>query len=119
MIEFTWDARKARRNEHEHGISFSAAQAALESRFGVEIEEQFRENEWRTIVVAPLRGILLLHITIAFYPRGEDEGTSIDSDEEARQGWRGGEGTVRIISARKAETDEQALYFTARPQALG
>jgi uncharacterized DUF497 family protein len=119
MIEFTWDARKARRNERDHGISFAAAQTALESRLGVEIEEQFREDEWRTIVIAPLHGILLLHITIAFYPRGEDEGTSIESDEEARQHWRRGEGTVRIISARKAEADEQALYFTACAQTLG
>jgi uncharacterized DUF497 family protein len=119
MIEFTWDARKARRNERLHGISFSAAQAALESRLGIEIEEQSQGDEWRTIVIAPVHGILLLHITIAFYPRGEDEATRIDSDQEADQDWRGGEGIVRIISARKATAAEQALYFTTRPQALG
>ena len=119
MIEFTWNPRKARRNERIHGVSFPIAQAAIESRLGVELEEQYREEEWRTIVVAPLRGILLLQITLAFYPRSDREDPDSETHKEASQTWTGSEGVIRIISARKATTHEQALYFAARPQALG
>ena len=119
MIQFQWDERKARRNERIHGVSFAVAQSALESRLGVEIGEQFREGEWRTLVVAPLRGILLLHITIAFYGRGEDEDSIAGDDEETGQDWSGEHGVIRIISAREATTDEQNLYFQYRPESLG
>jgi uncharacterized DUF497 family protein len=119
MIEFTWDVRKARRNEREHGVSFPIAQAAIESRLGVEVEEQFREGEWRTIIIAPFRGILLLHITIAFYP-GEDDDTSNQANaEDEQQVWHGEHGIIRIISARKAMAHEQGLYFAARPTEMG
>jgi uncharacterized DUF497 family protein len=119
MIEFTWDARKARRNERIHGVSFPVAQAALETRLGVEIEEQFREGEWRTIVVAPFRGILLVHITFAFYPRGEYEDSDSGDNEEPKQDWSGEHGIIRIISAREASSHEQSLYFAARPPEMG
>jgi uncharacterized DUF497 family protein len=119
MIEFQWDERKARRNEREHGVSFAIAQTALESRLGVEIGEQFREEEWRTLVVAPFRGMLMLHITIAFYGRDEDEDSIAGSDEETEQNWSGEHGVIRIITARKATTGEQNLYFEYRPQSMG
>ena len=119
MIEFTWDLRKAQRNERVHGVSFNAAQAAIESGWGIEIGEQFRDDEWRTIVVAPFRGILMLHITFAFYGRGEDEDGIAGDGEETEQDWTGEHGVIRIISARKATTDEQSLYFEYRPQSMG
>ena len=119
MIEFQWDERKARRNEREHGVSFAVGQAALESGLGVEIGEQFREGEWRTIIVAPFRSVVLLHITIAFYGRGEDEDGIAGDGEETEQDWTGEHGVIRIISARKATTDEQSLYFEYRPQSMG
>jgi uncharacterized DUF497 family protein len=119
MIRFTWDARKARRNEREHGISFPVAQSAIESGLGVEIGEQFRDDEWRTIVVAPWRGIFLLHITFAFYGGGEDEDGIAGNSEEAQSDWTGQHGVIRIISAREATKGEQALYFEARPQSMG
>ena len=119
MIKFTWDARKAERNERIHGVSFSLAQVAIESRLGVPIDEQYREDESRTLIVAPLRGSLLLQITLAFYSRSDDEDPSDEAYQEADQTWNGNEGIIRIISARKATTREQAFYFAARPQALG
>jgi uncharacterized DUF497 family protein len=119
MIEFTWDERKARRNEREHGISFNIAQAALEGGMGVELGEQFRDEEWRTLVVAPFRGSLMLHITFAFYGRGEDEDSITGIDEETEQDWSGEHGVIRIISAREATKGEQDLYFQYRPQSLG
>lgn len=119
MIEFTWDARKAKRNLREHSVSFPLAQAALESGLAVPLEEQYREEEWRTIVIAPLRGILLLHITFAFYPRSNDEDFHDELAGEETRIWTGTQGVIRIISARKATTDEQGQYFSARPQALG
>ncbi len=119
MIEFTWDERKARRNEREHSVTFNIAQAALESGWGIEIGEQFREEEWRTLIVAPFRGILMLHITIAFYGRGEDEDGIRGSDEETEPDWTGEQGTIRIISAREATAKERSLYFQYRPQTLG
>ncbi len=117
MIEFTWDARKARRNEREHGIAFDLAQAAIESGLGIEIEEQEHGDEWRTIIIAPFRGMLLIQITLAFYGRGTNE--DIGVSEKAEQNWTGGDGIIRIISAREATSREQALYFAYRPQGLG
>jgi len=118
-MKFSWDERKARRNERLHGVSFAIAQAALESGWGIEIGEHFRYDEWRTLVVAPFRSILLLHITIAFYGRDEDEDGIAGNDEETQQDWTGKHGIIRIISARKATADERSLYFEARPESMG
>jgi len=60
-----------------------------------------------------------LHITIAFYGRGEDEDGITGNDEETEQDWSGEHGVIRIISARKATSDEQSLYFEYRPQSMG
>jgi len=119
MIEFTWDARKARRNEREHGISFPIARVALQSGLAIAVEEQFREGEWRTNVVVPFRGISLLTVTIAD-ETGETDGDSYYTiDEETEQAWAGGVKIVRIITAREATAREQRLYFTYRPPSLG
>ena len=85
---------------------------------GVEIGEQFRDDEWRTIIVAPFRGMLFLHITIAFYGRGEDE-DSTASSKETEQDWTGKHGVILIISARQATEGEQNIYIESRPQSLG
>jgi len=116
MIEFEWDERKARRNEREHGVSFRLAQAALETGLGVPIAEQFRQGEWRTNIVVPLRGVLLITVTIATYHGEEDEDISAgsDEDEETEQPWSGG-ALIRIISARESTLEEQRTYFQSRP----
>jgi uncharacterized DUF497 family protein len=119
MIEFTWDSRKARRNEREHGISFPLARAALESQLGIPVEEQFREGEWRTNVVVPLRGIFLITVTVASYHGDEDEGIGTGGSEETEQAWGSGDIVIRIIMAREATTHEKAHYFESRPPVVG
>ena len=117
MIEFQWDERKTRRNEREHGISFRLAQAALETGLGIPVTEQFRQGEWRTNIVVPLRGVLLITVTIATYHGEEDEDISAgsDEDEETEQPWSGGGALIRIISARESTLEEQRTYFQSRP----
>jgi uncharacterized DUF497 family protein len=117
MIEFTWDERKARRNERDHGISFPLARVALETGLGVPVEEEFREGEWRTNVVVPLRGIFLITVTVASYG-DEDEDNAGDS-EETEQGWNGRNIVIRIISAREATPIENDGYFRSRAAEMG
>jgi len=119
MIEFTWDARKARRNEREHGVPFPIARIALQSGLGVAVEEQFREGEWRTNVVAPFRGISLLTITIADDSGETDEDSDSTTNEETEETWAGGARVVRIITAREATAREKILYFESRPPVMG
>jgi len=119
MIEFTWDARKAHRNEREHGVPFPIARVALQSGLGVAMEEQFREGEWRTNVVVPFRGISLLTITIAEETGEADENSDNTIREETSQAWADGARTVRIISAREATASERARYFEYRAPVLG
>ena len=119
MIEFEWDERKARRNEREHGVSFRLAQAALETGLGVPIAEQFRQGEWRTNVVVPLRGIFLITITIAAYYGEEDEDISTGRDDETEQPRSGSGAIIRIISARESTQQEQSIYFQSRPPSVG
>jgi uncharacterized DUF497 family protein len=118
MIEFTWDARKARRNEREHGISFWLARAALETGKGVAVNDEWREGEWRTNVVVPFPGTTFITITIASYSGDDHEDDFISAGKETEQAWPG-DVEIRIISARESTTHETILYFEYRSPGLG
>jgi uncharacterized DUF497 family protein len=114
MVRFEWDERKARRNLRKHGISFPVAQAAIESGLAVELFEQFHEGEWRTVLAAPVRSILIT-VVVAVYDGEHDEGSeaNIEADEEGT--WSERDTVIRIISARHASRRERQFYVEARP----
>jgi len=115
MIEYTWDERKAQRNERKHGLSFALAERTLLRGLGIVIAEQWHDDEWRTVIVAPLVGGVLITVVVAFY-EGESDEYRTRRRKEAEDIEGEFEAHGRIISARKAETAEQIIYFEARPQ---
>ncbi|MFN7963261.1 MAG: BrnT family toxin [Thermoanaerobaculia bacterium] len=82
-------------NRRKHGIDFLDAVEALEDPGRLEeIDRRFDYGEERFRVLGRVSGRVLLVIAT---PRGE--------------------GTLRIISARRATRDEQERYFTPDPEA--
>ena len=110
----TWDQRKARRNERLHGVSFTLAEYALKSGLGIHAADQFVDEEWRLVILAPAQGIVVLHIVITLRsPEDIANDTNADQADDDAQ-WFGEDSIVRIITARVATTKEEALYFQDR-----
>ena len=88
MTEFVWDNNKAASNWRNHGVTFQHAVKALNDRFFVEwIDDRENHAEERVNLLGMCDGVLL-HVT--YTERGE---------------------RIRIISARRAEKDEQEHYY--------
>ena len=88
---WTWDPEKAKANLEKHKVSFELAERALGDPFCISIPDPFPDEErWRTLGSPNLDGIVVLYV-VHKWP--EDE-----------------EGTGRIISARKAESNERRAY---------
>lgn len=86
--EFQWDAEKAERNAHDHGVTFPQAMKAIRDPFSVEwIDDRESYGEERINLLGMCEGVIL-HVTYT------ERGTSI-----------------RIISARRAEKNEQDHYY--------
>jgi hypothetical protein len=88
-VRFAWDEAKNRANQHKHGLSFE--QASVLFRSGVEYLEIFDEEhsdaEERFLAIGPVQqGVVV--ICWAEQP----------------------EGTIRILSARRATRRERMLY---------
>jgi uncharacterized DUF497 family protein len=85
--EFEWDDTKAEANLRKHKISFRAASRVFEDPF-VLIEQDLSDDygEDRFLAVGNVEGLL---VTVAYTERGDH---------------------IRIISARKANSDEQRAY---------
>lgn len=89
-LEFAWDAGKARANERKHGVSFEEAQSVFYDENAIEFyDDQHSEWEDRFLLLG-LSGKLRLLLVCHCY--------------------RESEGTIRIVSARKATTNESAFY---------
>ena len=88
---FAWDDNKNRINRRKHGVSFEAAGRVFEDPRAVSYVEPVVEGRerWHTIGLAGGITVLLVVHTV------EEEN---------------GEEKVRIISARKADPSERALY---------
>jgi uncharacterized DUF497 family protein len=85
---FEWDADKAASNLRAHGVTFARAVSAFGDAFAIEwLDEREAYGEERVNLLGMSEGVLL-HVT--YTARGD---------------------TVRIISARRAERDEQDHYF--------
>ena len=83
-MEFEWDPEKAATNYEKHGITFEGA-ASIFARPHLE-ERSDRKGETRWIAVGRLEGRL---ITVVYTRRS---------------------GKIRIISARRARSDERERY---------
>lgn len=60
------------------------------------------------VMLAPVKGVLILFIVITLRDGVEDDDTS---KEETSAYWNADDSIIRIISARKADTDEQIRYL--------
>ncbi len=95
MIQFIWDENKNQSNKRKHGISFDEASTAFTDENGrVIFDPEHSEDEDRFILLGldcSLRLLVVCHC------------------------YRENENTIRIISARKATTNETKQYRNLQP----
>tara|TARA_Y100000310_G_scaffold341464_1_gene440656 strand:+ start:238 stop:528 length:291 start_codon:yes stop_codon:yes gene_type:complete len=93
-IEFEWDRRKATQNLKKHGISFEEARTTFFDEFAVVYHDpDHSEEEDRFLLLGSsyrLNALVVCHCC------------------------RESESKIRIISARKADSSEQAAYWDNR-----
>ncbi len=88
-MRYTWDDGKAVENKRKHRVSFDAAALALADPNKIEDydgEHSAREERWKAIGLAHARMLFVVYV------EKEDD-------------------IIRIISARKADKDEQKAYY--------
>jgi uncharacterized DUF497 family protein len=87
-MDFEWDPAKAVQNLSRHGIRFETAALAFEDPHAalVQVRAIGREERWLLVGMVPAGSVLVVVHAIR------------------------GEGTIRIISARKATPQERMLY---------
>lgn len=90
-LRFAWDPIKAEINLHKHGISFTEAQSVFYDENAVEFYDDLH-SEWedRFLLLGISSKLRLLIICHCY--RAED-------------------GVIRLISARKATTQETSFYY--------
>ena len=88
-MQFEWDDKKAKANKSKHGIAFAVAAAALEGFCVEKTDDRYDYGEERIISICSVAGVVL---SVVYTVRN---------------------GTTRIISARKANRNEQATYTKA------
>jgi hypothetical protein len=89
-VEFEWDSRKASANLRKHGISFPFATLVFLDENRIEREddrEGYGEERWITVGLAGA-----FEVTVLYTAR---------------------ENRIRIISARKADSDERQAYWNS------
>ena len=89
-IQFEWDPRKAQANLRKHKVSFEDAQSVFSDEHALLIDDPDRSKEEDRFVLLGLSQSLRLLVVVHCY-RAEGR-------------------VIRIISARKADTDEQSVY---------
>jgi len=89
-IKFEWDEKKAQSNIHKHGISFEEAMSVFYDERAIEFfDDEHSEWEERFLLLGLSRKMNLLLICHCY---------------------RESNGTIRIISARKATKNEAKHY---------
>ncbi len=93
-MQFTWDEQKNRANRRKHGISFETAALVFDDQYHLSTQDREVEGElrWQTIGMVQGKLILLVAHTLS---------ESVDEVKEE---------VVRIISARKATSQERSIY---------
>ena len=87
--QFEWDARKAKRNDREHGVTFELARLVFDDPNAIDRVDLDELDEDRELITGLVGDVLL---TVCFVQRGHRK---------------------RIISARKATHREQNDYNKA------
>ena len=87
--EFEWDARKAKRNDREHGATFEIARLVFNDPNAIDRLDVDEPDEDRELITGVVGDVLL---TVCFVQRGHHK---------------------RIISVRKASQREQKDYNEA------
>ncbi len=94
-MRWTWDGEKNRRNRRVHGLSFETAQLVFDDQFAVSRpDHSASEERWQTVGMIGEIIVFVVH-------------TWPDPDSNS------GEEIGRIISARKATTNERKHYEEA------
>jgi len=88
---FAWDENKARANRQKHNVSFETAVSVFQDPNAVSYFDRLIDNEERWHTVGLVGGVTILLV--------------VHTSEEASD-----EEEIRIISARKANSRERALY---------
>mgnify|MGYP005872336979 CR=1 FL=1 len=93
-LRFDWDPRKARANRKDHGISFEEAQSTFYDEWAILYDDpDHSEDEDRFLLLGisvRLRTLIVSHC------------------------YREGESVIRLISARKAHSEEEKEYWKVR-----
>ncbi|MGC2112675.1 MAG: BrnT family toxin [Candidatus Korobacteraceae bacterium] len=90
-MRFTWDERKNRTNQRNHGLRFETAIQVFDDPFHISVADREIDGELRWQTIGMVRGIQILLVAH----------TVLESEDEE---------VVRIISARKATPQERRLY---------
>ena len=90
-LQFSWDENKDRSNYRKHGVYFETATLVFDDPYSVMLRDRVVDGEQRWHTIGLVEGVLLLLVVHTMH--GEDE-----------------EEIVRIVSARKATTQERRLY---------
>jgi uncharacterized protein len=89
-LRFEWDLRKSRVNQRKHGVSFEEAQTVFLDDHALLIDDPDNSDAEDRFVLLGLSSTLRALVVCHCYRRGGD--------------------VIRIISARKADPSERALY---------
>jgi uncharacterized DUF497 family protein len=89
-LRFEWDAAKSRRNIRKHGISFEEAQTVFSDEQALLIEDPDSSADEERFVLLGL-SVLARHLVVCHCYRKAGD-------------------VIRIISARKANSAERAVY---------
>jgi uncharacterized DUF497 family protein len=93
-LEFEWDNNKEKINTRKHGVSFEEAQSAFYDEKAIQFyDPEHSDNEDRFIL---LGSSFKLNTLVVCHCFREDETK------------------IRIISARKADTEEEQAYWSNR-----
>ncbi len=93
-LQFEWDNNKDRINTSKHGVSFDEAQTAFYDEYAIQFfDPEHSESEERFLLLGTSFKLKILVVCHCF------------REEET---------VVRIISARKADTDESKVYWSER-----
>jgi hypothetical protein len=93
-LQFDWDAQKAAANLRKHGVSFEEAQTVfLDEEALLRPDEEHSDDEDRFLLLG-LSGLLRTLVVCHCYRQGDE--------------------VIRLISARKADSEERRQYDERR-----